>query len=58
MTMNTAKAVELIELKNDNVKVGDLLTVRIIIKTETDLEFVHLKDLKASCLEPVDVVSG
>lgn len=55
---NTAKGVELIELENDNVKVGDLVTVRIIIKTETDLEFVHLKDLRASCLEPVDVISG
>ena len=52
---NTAKGVE---LENDNVKVGDLVTVRIIIKTETDLEFVHLKDLRASCLEPVDVISG
>lgn len=55
---NTAKGVELIELENNNTKVGDLVTVRIIIKTETDLEFVHLKDLRASCLEPVDVISG
>jgi TonB-dependent SusC/RagA subfamily outer membrane receptor len=55
---NTNAGFELIELQTDNVKVGDLLTVRIIIKTESDLEFVHLKDLRASCLEPVDVISG
>ena len=56
--VNTAKGAELIEIKNDNVKVGDLVTVRLIVKTENDLEFVHLKDLRASCLEPVDVISG
>lgn len=55
--VNSNKGFELIEV-NNNIKVGDLLTVRIIIKTENDLEFVHLKDLRASCLEPVDVISG
>lgn len=55
---NSSKGFELIELNKETLKVGDLITVRIIIKTETDLEFVHLKDLRASCLEPVDVNSG
>ncbi|MEO5776279.1 MAG: alpha-2-macroglobulin family protein [Flavobacterium sp.] len=56
--VKTTKGDELVALKNESVKVGDLLTVRLIIKTDTDLEFVHLKDLRASCLEPVDVISG
>jgi hypothetical protein len=36
---------------------GDVITFRLIIKTDNDLEFVHLKDLRASCFEPVDVIS-
>ena len=45
-------------IANEKLKLGDLLTVRLILITENDLEFVHLKDLRASCLEPVDVISG
>jgi TonB-dependent SusC/RagA subfamily outer membrane receptor len=48
---------ELIALEKEQLKVGDLITVRLIIKTDNNLEFVHLKDLRASCLEPVDVIS-
>ena len=40
-----------------NLKPGDLVTIQLIIKTENDLEFVHLKDLRASCFEPVNVIS-
>jgi Bacterial Alpha-2-macroglobulin MG10 domain/Alpha-2-macroglobulin family/MG2 domain len=37
---------------------GDKLKMRIIIKTDRDLEYVHLKDMRAACLEPVNVLSG
>ncbi|NAS11438.1 alpha-2-macroglobulin family protein [Poritiphilus flavus] len=36
---------------------GDLITVRLEISSKEDLEFVHLKDLRASGLEPLDVIS-
>lgn len=48
---------KLIELNKEIVKPGDLITIRLIIKTDNDLEFVHLKDLRASSFEPVDVIS-
>ncbi|HRZ32504.1 MAG TPA: MG2 domain-containing protein [Flavobacterium sp.] len=48
---------QLVELNKESLKQGDLITIRLIIKTENDLEFVHLKDLRASCFEPVDVIS-
>jgi hypothetical protein len=32
--------------------------VRLIISTKEDMEFVHLKDMRASCFEPVDVLSS
>jgi len=41
-----------------NIAVGDLVTVRIIIKATEDLEYVHLKDMRASGFEPLNVLSG
>jgi TonB-dependent SusC/RagA subfamily outer membrane receptor len=48
---------KLIDLNKVILKPGDLITIRLILKTENDLEFVHLKDLRASSFEPVDVIS-
>lgn len=48
---------KLLELNKEIVKPGDLITIRLILKTENDLEFVHLKDLRASSFEPIDVIS-
>lgn len=42
---------------NTSIALGDLITVRIEIVSENDMEFVHLKDLRASGLEPIDVLS-
>ncbi|MBN2399158.1 MAG: hypothetical protein JXI33_02325, partial [Candidatus Aminicenantes bacterium] len=37
---------------------GDLLVNRIVLRVDRDMEYVHLKDLRGSGLEPVDVLSG
>jgi len=37
---------------------GDRVRVRMEIHSDRDLEFVHMKDQRASCLEPVQVLSG
>ncbi len=39
------------------VAVGDELVVRIELRTDRDLEFVHLKDQRGSGTEPVNVLS-
>ncbi|MDX6190195.1 alpha-2-macroglobulin family protein [Flavobacterium sp. Fl-318] len=39
------------------LQIGDLITVRLLITSKEDTEFVHLKDMRASCFEPVDVLS-
>jgi uncharacterized protein YfaS (alpha-2-macroglobulin family) len=39
------------------LKAGDELKVRLIIKTDRDMEFVHIKDMRASGLEPLNVLS-
>lgn len=43
--------------EEDDLKVGDKLVVRITLRTDRDLEYVHLKDLRASGTEPVNVIS-
>jgi uncharacterized protein YfaS (alpha-2-macroglobulin family) len=43
---------------NGELTIGDLVTVRLIISTKEDMEFLNLKDMRASCFEPVDVLSG
>jgi len=39
------------------VSVGDELVVRIVLRTDRDMEYVHLKDHRASGTEPVNVLS-
>ena len=42
---------------NDNLKVGDLIKVRIVITVDRAMEYVHLKDHRASGFEPTNVIS-
>ena len=53
---NTGEKLLPITLSNP-IKIGDLITVRIEITSKNDMEFVHLKDMRASGLEPIDVLS-
>jgi uncharacterized protein YfaS (alpha-2-macroglobulin family) len=39
------------------LKVGDELVVRITLRTDRDMEYVHLKDHRGSGTEPVNVLS-
>jgi hypothetical protein len=40
------------------ISVGDELVCRIVLKTDRDMEYVHLKDYRGSGTEPVNVLSG
>ena len=40
------------------IKVGDKITVRLTVRVDRDMEFVQLKDMRAACFEPIDVISG
>lgn len=40
------------------VAVGDELVVRLVVKCDRPMEYVHLKDARASGTEPVEVLSG
>jgi hypothetical protein len=48
----------LIRITADNpLTVGDKVVVRLTVRTDTDMEFVQLKDMRASCFEPVQTIS-
>ncbi|MGG1921859.1 MG2 domain-containing protein [Chryseobacterium sp. NRRL B-14798] len=40
------------------LKVGDKVTVRMILNTDRAMEFIHIKDMRAAGFEPADVLSG
>ena len=44
--------------EGDAVKVGDKIKVRVELRVDRDMEYVHMKDMRASGLEPVNVLSG
>lgn len=44
--------------KNQQLRVGDKVRVRIVITTDRDMEYVHLKDQRAAAFEPVNVLSS
>ena len=48
----------LIPVEENAIHVGDKIVVRVELKSDRDLEYVHLKDMRASGLEPVNVMSG
>ncbi|MFQ3576614.1 MAG: hypothetical protein SNJ77_09280, partial [Cytophagales bacterium] len=54
---NAATGPKLIALDKQKLKVGDLLKVRIELRVDRNLEYVHLKDMRASGFEPVNVLS-
>lgn len=44
--------------KKNPLQVGDKVRVRMEIRADRDLEFVHLKDLRAAAFEPTEAISG
>jgi hypothetical protein len=42
---------------NSPIAIGSLLRVRIELQSDREMEFLHMKDMRASGLEPVDVLS-
>ncbi len=45
-------------LDEDDIEVGDKVTVQLLIEVDRDLEFVHLKDFRAAGFEPRNVISN
>ncbi len=43
---------------NETLKPGDKLVARLEIRVDRDMEYVHIKDMRASGLEPIQDLSG
>lgn len=43
---------------NSPLKVGDKVVVRLTVRADRDFDFVQLKDMRASCFEPTQALSG
>ncbi|NHF58268.1 alpha-2-macroglobulin [Flavobacteriaceae bacterium TP-CH-4] len=56
---NTDTGEEITEITSKTqVSVGDLIRVRIELRADRDMEFVHMKDMRAAGFEPVNVLSN
>ncbi len=42
----------------DIIKIGDKIKVRVELRVDRDMEYVHMKDMRASAMEPVNVLSS
>ncbi|MGI9552035.1 MAG: alpha-2-macroglobulin family protein, partial [Aurantibacter sp.] len=55
---NTETGEEISEIAEaTNLKVGDLVRVRIELRSDRDMEFMHMKDMRAAGFEPINVFS-
>jgi uncharacterized protein YfaS (alpha-2-macroglobulin family) len=43
--------------ENTNLKIGDRIKVRIELRVDRNMEYVHMKDMRASTMEPEQVLS-
>jgi len=58
LNKNTEEGVKLYKIDDKTIlKLGDLITVRIEIRSDRKMEFIHLKDMRASGFEPVNTIS-
>ncbi|MGD1318476.1 alpha-2-macroglobulin family protein [Chryseobacterium sp. 2R14A] len=57
--IKTVNGEELQKITSETLlKVGDKVTVRMILNTDRAMEFIHIKDMRAAGFEPLDVISG
>jgi uncharacterized protein YfaS (alpha-2-macroglobulin family) len=55
---NTGSGPVLTAIQEGNeLKVGDKVKVQVTMKVDRDMEYVHLKDMRAACFEPENVIS-
>ena len=57
--IKTVNGEELVRItENSPLKVGDKVTVRMTLNTDRNMEFIHIKDMRAAGFEPLNVISG
>ncbi len=54
---NTGKVLEPVS-ENSVLKPGDKVVIRLTLKSDREMEYLHLKDTRAATMEPVNILSG
>jgi uncharacterized protein YfaS (alpha-2-macroglobulin family) len=44
--------------EGNELKVGDKVKVRIVLRADRAMQYIHLKDMRAACFEPQNVLSS
>jgi uncharacterized protein YfaS (alpha-2-macroglobulin family) len=44
--------------EGDELKIGDKIVVRMELRSDRDMDYLHLKDMRAASMEPVNVISS
>ena len=58
LKVNSDTGKELKEIKKETrLKLGDLVTIRIELRVDRTMEFIHMKDMRASGVEPINILS-
>ena len=55
---NSGTGLQIQPVTEGKLRVGDKVVVRLTIRTDREMDYVFLKDLRAGCFEPADQISG
>lgn len=44
--------------EGEELKIGDKVVIRLELRSNRDMDYLHLKDMRAAAMEPVNVLSG
>lgn len=55
--LNTNNGEVITPVETETLKPGDLVRIKIELKADRDMEFLHMKDMRAAGFEPVEVLS-
>jgi hypothetical protein len=55
---DTKSGPTLFPIAKEKIQVGDTLVVRVELVTDRDMEYVHMKDMRGSGTEPLNVISS
>ena len=55
---NSGSGLQIVPVENGKLRVGDKVIIRLTIRTDREMDYVFLKDLRAGCFEPANQLSG
>lgn len=44
--------------ENEEISIGDKIVVQLTLRSDRDMEYIHLKDMRAAAMEPLNAISA